>query len=248
MIPIGIASGILGTIQTIGGIRGLKKMGDRPEFSIGEDVNNTIDMLKDRSRMGLAPTQKAAMWDDVTRGENAAFANARNLGGNNVTAAAVAAGTGANLRARMNIGVQDVMAQERHLADMLPWIRYKQGLLNNISADRMKLWDRKAQEYGRAVQSGLNNVANMFNLNQMMGAGGQPGAATAAANGLPQPDLAPRFSVPSQQGELRTVPDMPYGPVRTDWTPAAGVGEAAPAAATTPAAVEYLRSILSGNN
>lgn len=190
MLPFAIASAVLGGIQTISAMNALNNMGPRAEYSIDPTTGEYIKKMEARSKMGLTGDQKAGMYADIVRGENTAFNRSANVGGNQV-AGITRAAIGANNGGRYKVGLADAQAQDQHQREYSPWVQYKQGLLDKQTADKQQVFDRQAQAYGQAMQSGLNNITGMFNLNQALNAGrtgaGSPSPAGTTASSMPNP-------------------------------------------------------------
>jgi len=208
MLPFALASGVLGAYQTIKSMSELNNMGDREQFKIDPETDNFINRLKERSKIGISGDQRASMFNDIARGENTSFNRGVNVGGNQ-QAGVIQAAINADNGGRYKVGLADEQARDNHLRELSPWIQYRQSLLDRITADKQKQWDEQATQYGKAMESGLNNIAGTFNLNQALGY--NPGGTSTTDSPLP--------TAPARLGNPNAVPSSTasYSNTPTDW-------------------------------
>jgi hypothetical protein len=163
-LPLGVGSAVLGGIQLFGGLAQAFGMGDRPEFAMTDEMRRSAGRAEYMAGMGLLPEERSAAIQGSANQQAGAFRRAQDMGGGNLarsmggmTAAQGLdfenrlASSDANMR-RSNIRYADTFSREsQRLADA-----------NTQMQNQYRMAEEQA--VGRAIQSGLMNVAGFGNM------------------------------------------------------------------------------------
>lgn len=167
---LAIASLALGAYQTFEGKRGLDAMGNKPVDEVTPEEQAAYSGATSRAGYGYSGDQVAALEQERSMGENTAFHKAYDASGGNQGGAINAALKSFNILSRNKQAFEDASLQEnkQRYADSRGDVisRHKE----RITGQKRQDWGEKAQAYGNAMQTGLTNMTNFFNMNQALGA------------------------------------------------------------------------------
>ena len=157
---------ILGGAQTIGGLIGLSKLQKQkwPEYEATPELLAASQRSAQRAKMGFTPQQESAFKSNLSSMLNADYRNAVNMSGGNLAQAITARNQASRIRGMNQFAVDDANLMASNIREDNMMIGRLQGIadMRTQSAERRRIMLEQA--YGGAVQSGLKNTFNAFNL------------------------------------------------------------------------------------
>lgn len=161
---LGIATGVLGGIQTIGGLIGLATTKEPDKYSLTNRNKSAISEAESNAKFGLAPQQISTVKQGAREQLNTDLYNARNVGGNSASRAIFGLNRGAGLRTMNQLATADFNAMDakRRYRDTL--YSMEQGVQDRNTGLDWNIYNQKQQAYGGALRTGTQNLAGYFNL------------------------------------------------------------------------------------
>ena len=162
------ASGILGGVQTVGGLLGLALTKEPDKYSLTARNKAAILDSENQARFGLSPQQISTATQGAREQLNTDIYNARNIGGNSASRAIFGFNRGMNLRSMNNLAVSDFNAMDAKRRYRDSMYQMEQGVQDRNTAMDWNMYNQKQQAYGGAMKAGTENLAGYFNLAQAL--------------------------------------------------------------------------------
>jgi hypothetical protein len=162
------ATGVLGGIQTIGGLIGLAATKEPDKYSLTARNKAAILDSENQAKFGLSPQQMSTATQGAREQLNTDIYNARNIGGNSASRAIFGFNRGMNLRRMNDLSIADfnAMDSKRRYRDSM--YQMEQGIQDRNTAMDWNVYNQKQQAYGGAMKAGTENLAGYFNLAQAL--------------------------------------------------------------------------------
>lgn len=161
---LGIATGVLGGIQTIGGLIGLATTKEPDKYSLTNRNKGAISQAESNAKFGLAPQQISMVKQGAREQLNTDLYNARNIGGNSASRAIFGLNRGMGLRTINQLATADFNAMDAKQRYRDTLYQMEQGVQDRNTALDWNLYNQKQQAYGGALRTGTQNLAGYFNL------------------------------------------------------------------------------------
>lgn len=158
------ASGILGGVQTIGGLIGLATTKEPEKYSLTSRNKAAISDAENQAKFGLSPQQISTATQGAREQLNTDIYNARNIAGNSASRAVFGLNRGMNLRSMNNLAVADFNAMDAKRRYRDSTYQMEQNIQDRNTGLDWNLYNQKQQAYGGAMRTGTQNLAGYFNL------------------------------------------------------------------------------------
>jgi hypothetical protein len=158
----------MGAISVIGGLRGLKNTKKPNPYSLDPKIQGAIGESEAAARYGLNDVQLSLARQMQSQNVNSAMYNARNTSAGSGSRAVFGGLQGMNMNAGNQLALNDFNAMQGKIRYRDQMYGQMQTIRDRNTAQDIDTYNRKQQAYGGAVQSGLKNINNFFNLGQAM--------------------------------------------------------------------------------
>lgn len=162
------ATGVLGGIQTIGGLIGLATTKEPEKYSLTSRNKAAISDAENQAKFGLSPQQISTATQGAREQLNTDIFNARNIAGNSASRAVFGLNRGMNLRSMNNLAVADFNAMDAKRRYRDSTYQMEQNIQDRNTGLDWNLYNQKQQAYGGAMRTGTQNLAGYFNLAQAL--------------------------------------------------------------------------------
>lgn len=165
---LGIASAILGGVQLVGGIAAAASLGDRPSYTEDPNFSRSASRAETMAGMGYTPQERAAFQGDLASSQATDYQRGMDVSGGNMAQALLGINTSRSAGALNRFAAQDAALRRENIRYADSFSRERQA--RRDAQTNLDTQYRMAEEraIGGAIQSGLNNIAGMANLNQAM--------------------------------------------------------------------------------
>lgn len=158
------ASGILGGVQTIGGLIGLATTKEPEKYSLTSRNKSAISDAENQAKFGLSPQQISTATQGAREQLNTDIYNARNIAGNSASRAVFGLNRGMNLRRMNDLAVADFNAMDAKRRYRNSTYAMEQNVQDRNTGLDWQQYNQGQQAYGGAVREGTKNLAGYFNL------------------------------------------------------------------------------------
>lgn len=161
----------LGVLQAIPSFVNLMKLRNeqRPNYSISPELQGAYNLAENRSHFGFTPQQRGAFNQSFSQAQNTDFYNARNMGGGSLAQSLSSALGARRLNMLNQFAAQDAAAQRANVSDFYNLSSQMQRQRNLATQQDINYRMAKEQALGKALSSGLTNIASGINANQALG-------------------------------------------------------------------------------
>lgn len=155
---MGVAQAGYGIYQQADAKNSLENMGDRPEFNITPEQQQSYNRSQLMAQRGYTAPERAAFQQQLSRSQNTAFQKGIDMGGGGLAGAIRAALSYSNINAQNRFAADDARLHRDN-------IRYADQRGDQISAQRNRMtmgdqqtFDQLAQAYGAEGKAGVQNM------------------------------------------------------------------------------------------
>lgn len=218
-MAVGIASLVLGAVQTGVGLYKLSQEGDAPTAGITPEMKAAYARAEQRAKSGFSPQEKAAYESSLATAGNTAYRRGVDMGGGSMAQALRAGINAQQLGARNQFAATDAQLQRENIRYADSLAQQIQSQKNLQTAQELQQYNQRQQAYGQALQSGLGNIAGSLNATQalnsnMGGVQTEPlapvGGSTTNPYTVGQIDYSQNYSYN---------PNSSFQPIGTQWSP-----------------------------
>jgi len=163
-LPLGVGSAVLGGIQLFGGLAQAFGMGDRPEFAMTDEMRRSAGRAEYMAGMGLLPEERSAAIQGSANQQAGAFRRAQDMGGGNLARSMGATTAAQGLDFENRLASSDANMRRSNIRYADTFSRESQRLADANTQMQNQYRMAEEQAVGRAIQSGLMNVAGFGNM------------------------------------------------------------------------------------
>lgn len=168
---VGIASLVLGAVQTGVGLYKLSQEGDAPTAGITPEMKAAYARANDRAKAGFTPQEKAAYNQSLATAGNTAYRRGVDMSGGSLAGALRAGINAQQLGARNQFAATDAQLQRENIRYADSLAQQMQSQKNLQTAQELQQYNQRQQAYGQAMQSGLSNITGSLNATQALNSG-----------------------------------------------------------------------------